>query len=78
MMVGSFLGATAGVLFAPKSGKELRSEIKGRTGKAFDETKRFYADSRVKLNHTLACFSGRKGTVSGSHIESPEEIVADA
>ena len=36
LMAGSFLGAAAGFLFAPKSGKELRSEIRGRTDKALD------------------------------------------
>ena len=85
LMVGSFLGAAAGFLLAPKSGKELRSEIKERTNKALDgtkktldETKRFYSDSRTKFNETLARFSGRKERASASHMESPEEMVADA
>ena len=78
LMVGSFLGSAAGFLLAPKSGKELRSEIKGKTNKAFDETKRFYSDGRARFRYTLACFSGRKERASASHIESPEEIVADA
>jgi gas vesicle protein len=78
VMVGSFLGAAAGFLLAPKSGKELRSEIKDKTDKAVDETKRFYSDGRTKFKDTMARFSGRKEKVSGSHIESPEEMVADA
>ena len=78
LMVGSFLGAAAGFLFAPKSGEELRSEIKEKTNKALDETKRFYSGNRSKLKDTLACFSGRREKASGSHIESPEEMVADA
>ena len=78
LMVGSFLGAAAGFLLAPKSGEELRSEIKEKTNKALDETKRFYSDNRAKFEDTLACFSGRREKASESHIESPEEIVADA
>lgn len=78
LMVGSFLGAAAGFLFAPKSGKELRSEIKGKTNKALGETKRFYSDSRTKFKDTVAYFSGRKEKASASHIESPEEMMADA
>jgi gas vesicle protein len=78
LMVGSFLGAAAGFLLAPKSGKELRSEIKDKTNKALDETKRFYSDGRTKFKDTMAYFSGRKEKASGSHIESPEEMVADA
>jgi gas vesicle protein len=78
LMVGSFLGAAAGFLLAPKSGKELRSEIKDKTNKALDETKRFYSDGGTKFKDTMACFAGRKEKASASHIESPEEMVADA
>jgi gas vesicle protein len=78
LMVGSFLGAAAGFLLAPKSGKELRSEIKEQTDKTLDETKRFYSGSCAKFKDTIAWFCGRKEEASRSHIESPEEIVADA
>jgi len=78
LVVGSFLGSATGFLLAPKSGKELRSEIKEKTNKAFDETKRFYSDGRTKFRDTLAWFAGRNERASASHIESPEEIFADA
>jgi gas vesicle protein len=78
LMVGSFLGAAAGILLAPKSGKELRSEIKDKTNKTLDETKRFYSDSRARFKDTLARVSGRREKASVSHIESPEEMMADA
>jgi len=78
LMVGSFLGAAAGFLFAPKSGKELRSEIEEKANKALDETKRFYSDSHAKFKDTFACVGGRREKASVSHIESPEEMAADA
>jgi len=78
LMVGSFLGAAAGFLLAPKSGRELRSEIKEKTNKALDETKRFYSDGEAMFRDTLAWFCGKREKGSLSHIESPEEIVADA
>jgi gas vesicle protein len=78
LMVGSFLGATAGFLLAPKSGEELRSEIKEKTNRALDETKRFYSDSQTKFRDSFAWFCGKREEASLSHIESPEEIVADA
>jgi len=31
-VIGGFLGALVGILFAPKSGKELRSDIKEKGG----------------------------------------------
>jgi gas vesicle protein len=78
LMVGSLLGAAAGFLLAPKSGKELMSEVKEKTDKALDETKRFYSESRAKFKDTLTCVAGRKEKASASHIESPEEMAADA
>ena len=78
LMVGGFLGAVGGFLLAPKSGKELRLEIKEKTSRALDGTKRFYSGSRTRFRDTMAYFGGRKERVSVSHMKSPEEIVADA
>jgi gas vesicle protein len=78
LMIGSFLGVAAGFLLAPKSGEELRSEIKDKTNKALSETKRLYSDSRTKFKDTMACFSERKEKASAIHIESPEQMMADA
>ncbi len=78
LMVGSLLGAAAGFLFAPKTGKELRSEIKEKTNEALDETKRFYSDSRTKFKDAFGWVAGRKEKASVSHIESPGEMAADA
>jgi len=77
-MVGSFLGAAAGFLFAPKAGKELRSDIKGKTDRALEETKRLYSGGCTKFGDAFSFFTGRREQASPSHIESPEEIVADA
>lgn len=60
LMVGSFLGAGVGFLLAPKSGKELRSDIKGKTGKALEETKRLYLDSRTRFENALSCIAGEE------------------
>ena len=77
-MVGSILGAAAGFLLAPESGKELRSDIKGKTNEAFEETKRFYSDRRTKFRNALASVAGRREKTPLNDIESPEEIVGDA
>jgi len=53
LFLGGFLGALAGILFAPKAGKELRDEIKGKGGEAFGEAKRIYAESRTKAKDVL-------------------------
>ena len=78
LMVGSFLGAAASFVFAPKSGEELRSDIKGRTDKVAEETKRLCSEGRTSFRNALALIGGRRERISASHIESPEEIVAEA
>lgn len=76
--VGSVLGAAAGFLLAPKSGKELRSGIKEKTNKALEETKRLCSDSRTRFENALASIAGKKEGASFNRIESPEEIMGDA
>jgi gas vesicle protein len=41
-LVGGFLSGVAAFLFAPRSGKELRSDIRGTKDKVFHEAKGFY------------------------------------
>ncbi len=78
VLVGSVLGAAAGFFLAPKSGRELRSDIKGKTKKALDETKRLYSDGRTRFESAFACISGRSEGASSRRIESPEEIMVEA
>ena len=47
-LIGSFLGALAGILFAPKSGKELRSDIKEKGSEVLKDAKEIYADASTK------------------------------
>jgi len=48
ILIGSALGALAGILFAPKSGKELRSDIKEKGNKILKDGKEIYADASTK------------------------------
>jgi len=78
LLVGGFLGATAGFLLAPKSGKELRSGIKTRANKALDDTKQLYSEGRTRFENVCASIAGKREGSSLSRIESPEEIIGDA
>jgi gas vesicle protein len=44
LLIGGALGALAGIFFAPKSGKELRSDIKEKGKEFLKDTKQIYAD----------------------------------
>jgi gas vesicle protein len=48
LLIGGLLGALAGILFAAKSGKELRSDIKGKVSEVVKDAEDIYADSSTK------------------------------
>jgi len=85
-LLGGLLGATAGILFAPKAGKELRSGIKGKGEKILKDTKESYSDVRARAetmygNTRHRIFAGRgEKAEEGSfrNFESPEEMVGEA
>ena len=52
-MFGSVLGALAGILFAPKSGKELRSDIKEKGSEVLNDAKGIYADANKKAKEII-------------------------
>jgi len=53
LFTGAIIGGLVGVLFAPKSGKELRAELKKKGSEAFEEAKEFYSDARGKAKAIL-------------------------
>ena len=52
-VIGGVLGALAGIFFAPKSGKELRSDIKGKGSEVFKDVKEIYADASTKAKEII-------------------------
>jgi gas vesicle protein len=48
ILAGSVFGAMAGLLLAPKSGKELRSDISEKGCEVFGEGREFYFDTRKR------------------------------
>jgi gas vesicle protein len=53
LLTGAILGGLVGILFAPKSGRELRDELRKKGGDAFEEAKEFYSDARGKAKAIL-------------------------
>jgi gas vesicle protein len=83
VLIGSALGGLAALLLAPKSGKDIRADIKTTGQKAFEEAKGFVG----KVNHQVSekreraksLWSCIKGEASPQYrVESAEESVADA
>jgi len=53
LLIGGALGALAGILFAPKSGKELRAEIKEKRNAVLKDAKDIYADASTKTKEIV-------------------------
>jgi gas vesicle protein len=54
LLIGSAVGAMAGILFAPKAGKELRSDIKEKGNMIMKDGKEIYADASTKAKDIYA------------------------
>jgi gas vesicle protein len=52
-LIGSVLGALAGIFFAPKSGKELRSDIKEKGSEVLKDAKEIYADASTRAKEII-------------------------
>src|SRR4030043_13253 len=53
LVIGSFLGALAGIFFAPKPGKELRSDIKEKRSEVLKDAKEIYADASTRAKEII-------------------------
>src|SRR5664280_2519254 len=53
LLIGSALGALAGIFFAPKSGKELRSDMKEKGRDVLKDAKDIYADVGTKAKKII-------------------------
>jgi gas vesicle protein len=52
-VIGGVLGVLAGILFAPKSGKELRSDIKEKGSTVLKDAKDIYTDAGAKAKEII-------------------------
>jgi len=53
LLMGGALGALAGIFFAPKSGKELRSDIKEKGSEVLKDAKEIYADASTRAKEII-------------------------
>jgi gas vesicle protein len=52
-LIGGALGALAGIFFAPKSGKDLRSDIKDKGSEVIKDGKEIYADASTRAKEII-------------------------
>ena len=75
---GAAVGAGLALLYAPKTGKELRTNIKGLTEDAIDKIKEYAAEAQDKIKTTIddgkELFSEKKSIIT-SAIEAGKEAM---
>jgi gas vesicle protein len=85
LLIGGTLGGLAGVLFAPKSGKELRTDIKETGRDAFEGTRATvgkanhqFSEMGQRAKRILSCVKQKGEAAPQYDVESMEEYVGEA
>jgi gas vesicle protein len=77
-LIGGTIAGLASLFFAPKSGKELRRDIKEKSNKYLDETERIIVDTKMKakdlMDSGLKIFSDAK-TKTDSMVSDGKEFI---
>ncbi|OGU77034.1 MAG: gas vesicle protein [Ignavibacteria bacterium RBG_16_34_14] len=85
LLIGGAIGAVLGLLFAPKSGRELRQDIKNKSDEYLDDAEKYITDARTKAKDLInegkrrseQLISDAK-TKSGELLKDAERIFKDA
>ena len=78
LLAGGAIGAVLGLLFAPKSGKELRSDIKLRTDEYLDDADRYIADARTKAKDLINEGKKKSDKIISDAKAKSDELLKDA
>lgn len=78
---GMALGAIAGVLSAPKSGKETRAEIKAKSGKIYHDQKenlgKIYHEQKTNFGKFKQKFAKKAAEIEDEVVEPVEDAVSE-
>lgn len=78
---GMALGAIAGVLSAPKSGKETRAEIKAKGGKIYHDQKeslgKIYHEQKTNFGKFKQKFAKKAAEIEDEVVEPVEDAVSE-
>lgn len=77
-ILAAIAGYVAGILTAPKSGKETRKDIKDTTAKTINETEQKLKKAHTQLNDLITEGKRRASSVSGKAKEDLSTVVGTA
>ena len=77
-LAGGVVGATLGLLYAPKSGKELRSDIRQRSGELADDVDEYLKDAQAKAKQLINEGREKSNTMIRDAKKKAEDLLHDA
>jgi gas vesicle protein len=77
-LAGGAVGAIVALLTTPKSGKELRGDIKQKSGEYFDEADRYYTETKNRAGEMINEGRRKYATIMNDIKSKPGEIINDA
>jgi len=77
-LAGGIIGAGLALLYAPKTGRELRNDIKSRTDEYLDEAEKYIAEARDKAKGLINDGKKKSEKIIYDAKEKSEAILKDA
>jgi gas vesicle protein len=77
-LAGSVVGAIAALLYAPKSGKELRSDIKKKAGDFAEDAQEYVRNARQRTVELINQGKDRSDALVSDAKEQAESLLGDA
>ncbi len=78
LIAGGAVGAIIALLYAPKSGKELRNDIKLKTDGMLDDADRYLADAKDKANNMINEGKKKSEKLISDAKSKSDELLKDA
>lgn len=78
LLAGSAIGAVLALLYAPKSGKELRADIKAKTGELMDEAEGMVQSTKEKIPEIASEARKRSEQVISAAKSQANSLLQDA
>lgn len=77
-IAGGVVGAVMALLYAPKSGREFRDDIRSRTDDYLDEADRYIAEARVKAKDLINEGKKKSEKIVNDAKTKSDELLKDA
>lgn len=78
LIAGGAIGALIALLFAPKSGKELRADLKTKGEEYLDEAEKYISEAREKAKELINEGKKRSDKIISDAKTKSQEIIRDA